>query len=230
MSNTIRIIQPEGVVLMPLADLKPYERNAKKHPQTQIEQLAGSFRNFGWRGKPIEITSDNVIINGHGRYATAQYLGLEKVPVLIHGDMADEEIRAYRIADNKTAESGWDNELLNLELMSLKATKIDLSGFLNPRDLEFLNADLGEMNIEAIATDISAEVEAHADRTTREIEAENEEEYPIGKVLGFTKVNATQRRQLALLLSHAEAVTQLTGADALAAFARDYVGLGAKAA
>lgn len=115
------------VVWKPLADLIPYENNAKKHPPEQVRQIANSIERFGWRSA-IAVDGDNVIVNGHGRYMAAQILGLDKVPTWDCSDLSEEEIKALRLADNKVAESEWDFGKLELEIEDL-GEAIDLTDF-----------------------------------------------------------------------------------------------------
>ena len=103
------------IVEVELKQLKPYAKNAKKHPQEQIDHIANSLRDFGWK-QPVVIDSDNVIICGHGRVLAAKQLGYDKVPCLYADDLTEEQIKAFRLADNKTAESDWDFDLLMPEL------------------------------------------------------------------------------------------------------------------
>src|SRR3990167_2454248 len=89
-----------------VAELKPYPKNAKKHPKKQIEQIAASIKEFGFN-QPVVIDKQNIIIVGHGRYEAAKLLKLEEVPTIMV-DLTDEQARAYRLADNKLNESDWD--------------------------------------------------------------------------------------------------------------------------
>ena len=114
------------IVDVKLSDLKPYKRNAKTHPAEQVEHIANSLREFGWK-QPIVIDKDNVIVCGHGRLLAAKSLGWETAPCVYADDLTDEQIRAFRLADNKTAESDWDFDFLNIELDDI--TDIDMSQF-----------------------------------------------------------------------------------------------------
>lgn len=111
----------------PLADIQPYGKNAKKHPEDQVMAIANSIREFGFN-QPIVVDKAGVIIVGHGRYLAATLLGLEKVPV-ITVDIDEEKVRAYRLADNKLNESPWDMDLVIQELKTLAMPMIDLTGF-----------------------------------------------------------------------------------------------------
>jgi site-specific DNA-methyltransferase (adenine-specific) len=106
--------------------LKPYEKNAKKHPTDQVEHIANSIREFGFR-QPLVIDKDNVLVIGHGRLLAAKKLGLDTVPCVRVDDLTDEQIKALRLADNKTNESEWDFDLLGGELDDI--FDIDMSEF-----------------------------------------------------------------------------------------------------
>lgn len=109
-----------------LDDIKPYERNPRDN-DAAVDAVAASIKQFGFR-QPIVVDGDGVIVCGHTRWKAAQKLGLDKAPVHVAKDLTPEQIRAYRIADNKTSELGeWDMELLAVELAELKDVGIDWS-------------------------------------------------------------------------------------------------------
>jgi DNA modification methylase len=113
------------IELRKLSDIKPYENNPRLNDDA-VEAVAASIREFGFR-QPIVVDAEGVIICGHTRYKAALKLGLEKVPVHIAKDLTPEQIKAYRIADNKTAElSDWNYDLLPIELGELKGMNYDL--------------------------------------------------------------------------------------------------------
>ncbi|RIK82079.1 MAG: chromosome partitioning protein ParB [Planctomycetota bacterium] len=114
------------IELRPLAKIKPYEKNPRIN-DAAVDAVAESIRRFGFR-QPIVVDGDGVIVCGHTRWRAAQKLGLAEVPVHVARDLTPEQIRAYRIADNKTAElAEWNLELLNIELGELKDAGIDWS-------------------------------------------------------------------------------------------------------
>ena len=114
------------IELRPLAEIKPYEKNPRLNDGA-VDAVAESIRRFGFR-QPIVVDADGVIVCGHTRYRAAQKLGLAEVPVHVATDLTPEQIRAYRIADNKTAElAEWNLELLPIELAKLKDAGIDWS-------------------------------------------------------------------------------------------------------
>ena len=107
-------------------DLIPYARNARKHSEKQVNQIAGSIKEFGFIN-PVIVDSDNGIIAGHGRVLAAQKLGLETVPCLRVEHLTETQKKAYILADNKLAlNSEWDDELLALEIEELKEFDFDL--------------------------------------------------------------------------------------------------------
>ena len=141
-----------NVIKKNIDDLRPYEKNAKKHDDTQIKNVAESIKQFGFV-QPIVIDADGVIVIGHCRYEASRRLGLKEVPCVMVDELSDDQVKALRLADNKTNESPWDSELLNEELQTLFG-KIDMNDFGFPVQIENLdNEDLiGE---EKIATELN---------------------------------------------------------------------------
>jgi len=113
------------VTVRPTADLIPYSNNPKEHPDDQVRKIASSIKNYGW-DQPIVVDGDGEVIKGHGRLQAAELLGLDEVPVIRRTDLSDAEKRAARIADNKTGESPWDDELLGVEVDQLTDEQIDM--------------------------------------------------------------------------------------------------------
>ena len=112
------------------ADLIPYARNARKHDDAQVAQIAGSIKEFGFNN-PVLIDKDNGIIAGHGRVLAAQKLGMNTVPIICLDHLSDTQKRAYILADNRLAEKAeWDDEMLKLELDELSEDfDLDSLGF-----------------------------------------------------------------------------------------------------
>ncbi|NIA07169.1 MAG: ParB N-terminal domain-containing protein [Actinobacteria bacterium] len=114
------------VEMRDIATVKPYDKNPRIN-DAAVDAVAASLKEFGFR-QPIVIDADNVIICGHTRWKAAQKLGLTKVPVHVATDLTPEQIRAYRIADNKTAElAQWNFDLLPIELGELQDGGFDLN-------------------------------------------------------------------------------------------------------
>ena len=111
----------------PTTRLIPYARNARTHSDEQVAQIAASIVEFGFTN-PVLAGSDGIVICGHGRLAAAQRLGLEQVPVVVLDHLTPTQRRALIIADNRIAEnSGWDPELLRLEIEALQDDQFDIS-------------------------------------------------------------------------------------------------------
>lgn len=112
---------------LPIDTLKPYENNAKEHPQEQIEQIIASIRQFGMND-PIAIYGDeHLIVEGHGRLLALQQMGATEAPTIRLDHMTDEQRKAYTLVHNKiTMNSGFNLEILNEELDSLG---IDMTDF-----------------------------------------------------------------------------------------------------
>ena len=129
--------------MAPVDSLIPYARNARTHSEEQIAQIAASIREFGWTN-PILTDGDKGVIAGHGRLAAARKLELTEVPVIELGHLSPEQKKAYILADNRIAlNSGWDEELLKLELQELQGVDFDLDllGFGDDEIERLLNGD-----------------------------------------------------------------------------------------
>lgn len=105
-----------------------YERNAKQHPDEQVEKIVNSISNFGW-DQPIVVDEEMVIIKGHGRYFAAEKLELDQAPVVVRDDLTEDQKRAARLADNRSAESAWDWAFVKVELENISDTDIEITGF-----------------------------------------------------------------------------------------------------
>ena len=114
------------VEMRPIRVIRPYENNPRLN-DAAVDAVAASIREFGFR-QPIVVDEDSVIIVGHTRYKAAIKLGMTEVPVHVAVGLTPAQAKAYRIADNQTAQlSGWDEDKLPLELMALQEMDFDLS-------------------------------------------------------------------------------------------------------
>jgi len=114
--------------------IKPYEKNAKLHPQEQIEQIKKSIEQFGMND-PIGIWNDE-IVEGHGRLIACKELGIQEVPIIRLDHLTDEQRRAYILAHNKlTMNSDFDLDLLNEELDSIFEIDMEDFGFFKAEDI-----------------------------------------------------------------------------------------------
>ena len=121
-------MQELNIIYKNIKELKPYKKNAKKHNKEQVEQIANSIKEFGFT-QPVIIDKNNCVVAGHGRILGAKKAGLKQVPTVTLEELTEEQIKAYRLVDNKLNESDWDSVLLAQELEEIKDLNMDLFGF-----------------------------------------------------------------------------------------------------
>lgn len=110
----------------PIKSIRPYEKNPRRNDEA-VDAVAASIREFGWQ-QPIVVDRDGVIIAGHTRYKAAKKLKCDTVPVVVADDLTEDQVKAYRLADNKTGElAEWDTALLDEELAGIG--QLDMSQF-----------------------------------------------------------------------------------------------------
>lgn len=133
------------IEIMKVADLIPYENNAKLHPDEQVKQIKTSIEEFGFND-PIAIDENNVVIEGHGRLLAIKELGYEDVECIRIEGLTDEQKRAYILVHNKlTMNTGFDIEILNKELERIK--NIDMKQFDFDIEIDFdTDIDTGDGN------------------------------------------------------------------------------------
>ena len=144
--GTVEIIRKK------LSEITPYEKNAKKHDETQIANVAESIRQYGFV-QPIVIDRDGVIVIGHCRALAAEKLGLEEVPCVCVDELTPEQVKALRLVDNKSNESPWDFDLLAEELTGLDLDAFDfnwgtVSGETDPSAMDEMFTDAPEKETE----------------------------------------------------------------------------------
>jgi DNA modification methylase len=133
------------VEMRPIDSIRPYENNPRLN-DAAVDAVAASLTSFGWR-QPVVVDEEGVIIVGHTRYKAAKKLGLTEVPVHVAVGLSPAQAKAYRLADNQTAQlSGWDDDKLPLELMALQEMGFDLNltGFSGDELMELLQPEPGE--------------------------------------------------------------------------------------
>ncbi|MDH5187345.1 MAG: ParB N-terminal domain-containing protein [Rhodospirillaceae bacterium] len=170
------------IVNTDITKVLPYVRNPRVNTDA-VKKVAASIREFGFR-QPIVVDKQNVIIAGHTRYEAAKRLKLKTVPVHVAENLNAEQVKAYRIADNKVAEfSTWAEDLLTLELRDLDAGGFDLSltGF-SSEDLEALLSGLKD---EPIKEEIAPLPTTFTVTCTCEDEADQQAVYKILLARGY---------------------------------------------
>ncbi|NCC16744.1 MAG: site-specific DNA-methyltransferase [Clostridia bacterium] len=150
----------EEMKLLPIDDLVPYANNARTHSKEQINKIRSSLREFGFVN-PVLIDKDKNIIAGHGRCEAAKAEGMKEVPCVMVEHLTEAQKKAYIIADNKLAlDAGWDNEILAVELESLKDLNFDveLSGF-NAAEIDDLFSNIHDKEVSDDDFDVDAALE-----------------------------------------------------------------------
>ena len=141
------------IINFKIEDLKPYENNPRNNDDA-VKYVKNSIEKFGFK-VPIVVTKDGVIVTGHTRYKACLELGFKEIPCVIADDLSEEEIKAFRVVDNKVGEiSFWDNDLLADEIRDLDIDMTDF-GF---GDFE-LNILLGDFKPESYDDDLIDEYE-----------------------------------------------------------------------
>lgn len=154
------------IIYKNIDEVIPYENNPRQNDEA-VEYVANSIQEFGFK-VPIIVDKDNVIVTGHTRLKAAQKLGLDKVPVIYADDLTEEQIKAFRIADNKTSEkAGWDLDKLKIEL----------------EDLDFDMSDFGFGDFELSMLTDDVEPEPYDDEIIEEYSEHSEENLASKRVI-----------------------------------------------
>lgn len=136
------------IVLKKLSDIRPYEKNPRKNDEA-VKYVAESIKQFGFK-VPIVIDKNGIIVAGHTRYKAAKKLNLSEVPCIIADDLTEEQVKAFRLADNKVAEKAeWDFDLLSDELDDLFDFDMTVFGFEEEEE---------EKPVEIVEDDFEAEI------------------------------------------------------------------------
>ena len=132
---------------MKVEDLIPYINNPRNN-ENAVDKVASSISEFGFKN-PIVIDKNNVIINGHTRLLASKKLGLKEVPVIVADDLSEAQVKAFRIADNKTSEyASWNKELLRVELDMLEEMDFDLELVnIDYSDFDGMDIDLDDIEL-----------------------------------------------------------------------------------
>lgn len=156
----VKVKRTEELKILPIDELIPYANNARTHSKEQIKKLRSSLREFGFVN-PILIDKDKNIIAGHGRVEAAKEEGIKSVPCVLVEHLTEAQKKAYILADNRLAlDSGWDKELLALELENLKELDFDinLTGF-DAAEIEDLFSNIHDKEVKDDDFDVDAALE-----------------------------------------------------------------------
>ena len=151
--DNTRKLSADKIVVLPIAEVRPYEKNPRKNEKA-VKYVKESIRQFGFK-VPIVIDSNRVVVCGHTRLLAAKSLGMTEVPCIMADDLTDDQIKAFRLADNKVGEfAEWDMDLLGEELDAIAdACDIDMG------DFGFDLSD-GEEETEVVEDEVPEEVES----------------------------------------------------------------------
>lgn len=202
--------------------LIPYPLNSKVHDDAQVKKIVAAIKASGW-DQPIVVDAEGVIIKGHGRRLAALEMGLTKVPVVCRRDLTPEQVRAARLADNRVAVSGIDADLLKQELADLD---FDLTGIFDAKELKFLEADLGDINLDAFVPDINEAIAEQAVESAAAVKATDERPVKLDKAFGFKTITGGDERHVSRFMGLIEGQTGQTGAAALITFMKDFYARG----
>ncbi len=146
-----------NIIIKKTDDIKEYENNPRKNDDA-VEYVANSIDEFGFR-VPIVVDADGVIVCGHTRLKAAKSLGYEEVPCVVADELTEEQIRAFRLVDNKTQElAEWDWNIIFEELGSIENIDMTKMGF-----MDFLDEDKGELKERKINGGEEIDLESFAD-------------------------------------------------------------------
>ena len=155
------------IKMVKLADIVPYENNPR-HNADAVEPVKESIKRYGFK-VPMILDRENIIVAGHTRYEAAQALGMTEVPVIYADDLTDEQVKEFRLVDNKTAEfAGWDFSKLEEELAELDFGDFDF-GFSQSEEDDIDESDLDDDTeksgvVVTLRFEDSADYEAYEER------------------------------------------------------------------
>lgn len=150
------------IIDIPLEQLKPYENNPR-HNENAIDAVANSIKEFGFK-VPIVVDKDGVIVAGHTRYEAAKRLGMTTLPCIVADDLTPEQVKAFRLADNKVGElAEWDLDKLDIELDGID--EIDMCDFGFDMNLEDEADDIEPIDDDGIGETLQQEHKLKIDNT-----------------------------------------------------------------
>lgn len=206
------------VVSFPVDQLIPYENNAKKHSEKDVSDIVEGIQQYGFNSV-MAVDKHGVIAAGHGRRLAAIQLGMKFVPVHILDDLDENQVKAYRLSDNKVTGTEYDHALEQAELEMLSETDVDMSGIgYDDRELDFLTSDLSDMNMDSIIDDLDMEVKDHTEKAKAKAEEIESDMITIGEAFGFKKVSIEMARSIGQFMGLLEEETGKKEADALSDF------------
>lgn len=197
--------------------VKPYAKNTKVHSPAHIAKLKKSIAADGLFDALI-VDLDGVIIAGHGRFEALVALGHTKVPVKHAAHLTKNQADAARISHNKTASVEYDSGFMAEELQRLsEADDVDITalGF-EEHELDFLTDDIGDINMDAISTDLDQDIDDQEKETAEKVAATDASTEKLAKAMGFGAIPIAAVKHVRRLIADIEEETGMKGADAFA--------------
>jgi site-specific DNA-methyltransferase (adenine-specific) len=164
------------IINIKIDDLKPYENNPRFNDDA-VEYVAKSIKEFGFK-VPLVVDKNNVIVTGHTRYKAGLELGLKELPCIIADDLTDEQVKLFRLADNKVSEvSSWNYELLGEEIDKIKGLDLQEFGFpIDDDTLDFIenimDSGIADTSVDFNLDKISVEFDIEYEDKVKEVISE----------------------------------------------------------
>jgi hypothetical protein len=197
--------------------IKPYELNVKIHDDKQVSKIAASIKKFGWQGSPILVDKNGVIVAGHGRRLAAIKLDMKTLPVAVLSDLSEDEVSAFRLADNRVSIGDTDTDLLEKVLSGLN---YDLEDIFDKKELDFAVANLGEMNLDPFESDLAAVMSERGEETSSKIKESAAKRVPIQKALGFDSIDGANAIHITRFMAQLEGLTMCAAEESFVSFCK----------
>lgn len=210
----------QEIIFLPPESLIPYSKNVKKHPQSHIDVLKALMRKYGFStGNAIQVDRNMEIIAGHGRREAALQLGLDRVPVVVRSDLTDDQVKRWRIEENKSVGLDYDVVMMKEELAALMNIEADpLLGF-DAKEWSVLTEDLTDgFDTDTVIADLDEEMAESQRKHDEAVSTAKSAEIPVTDLLGFKRVPADKQRKFAEFMAEIEFRTKKAGLDAFLEF------------
>jgi ParB-like chromosome segregation protein Spo0J len=202
----------------PIADLKEYKNNTKKHTPETTAKLAALIKENGFTD-PILVNKKGVIIAGHGRRLAMIELGYKTIPAFVFDHLTSTQERALRVSHNKAASVHYDAEKMAIEVKELYDLGVSQEQLgLDAKEFEIMTKDLDVQNDDAFVDDLQAAVEEQNEETHENIAEMDERMVPLYKALGFKEVPKASERSLLEFMARIESETGKKGQEAFCDF------------
>lgn len=221
------LVKNQKVEMVDIDRLIPYENNVKRHPPEQVGRIANAIGRYGWNGDPIVLSSDYVIVSGHGRRLAAIKLGLQEVPAIVLPPLPEEEINALRLIYNRSSESDYDTDALQREIMSIgEMGDLDdlLGGNFSGKELDFMKADLSFVDDSIFGDDLTSVADEQKKYIEDKIDELKSPPVSLVKAMGFRMIDSAYAIHVGQFIHEIEAKYGTDPETAFGEFCKHYVG------